>query len=169
MPLLLERREGLAHFQVVMRVFEQQEGACMDAAHAAIALARGSVTMCVELQASLDEAGGLLDLGTPEGALSASELIGRVLVVCDVEHAGAVRVAERKARVIFVLRCLGSPEDNKYAFDVNVAKAYGRSLLPHEVLQMHDFFEQLVTLALSPIFVGDLQQLLPVATDGRTM
>ena len=140
----------------------------MDAAHAAIALARGSFTMSLELQASLDEAGGLLDLGTPEGALSAFELIGRVLVVCDVEHAGAVRVAERKARVIFVLRCLGSPEDSKYAFDVNVAKAYGRSLSPQDTRQMHDVFEQVVTHALSPIFVGDLQQLLPVANHGRT-
>jgi hypothetical protein len=141
----------------------------MDQAHAAIGAARRSVTMFVELQAGLDDAAEYLDLGTAEGAYAAYHTIGRVLVARFmfeeedyIEHISAVKLAETRARVILVLRCLGTPSTDKHAFEVNVSKAFGRSLLPYEQLQMHEGYEMLVTLAMSPIFVGDFSQLLPV-------
>jgi hypothetical protein len=161
----LERCEGHAHLQVVVRKYHECEALRMDAALSAIALARCSVGMSVELVASLNSSAEYLDLGTREGAVSACGAISCVLGECIVEHIGAVRRAETRARDILYLRCLGALATDWHGFQANVVNAFGRPLLRHEHMQMHEAYV-LLSLDMRPIFVRDIGQLLPVVIDG---
>ena len=150
----LERCEGHAHLQVLLRDYDEREALRMDAALSAIALARCSVGMSVELVALLNSSAEYLDLGTREGAVSACRAISRVLAECIGCHIGAVRVADTRARVILVLRCLGSPATDKDEFEVNVSKAFGGSLLPNEKLQMNSSYDMVVLLGTRALWCG---------------
>ncbi len=153
-PLELVRSESHAHFQVVLRVYDSREGLCSDAALAAIALARSSVGMPVELLSLLDAAAEYLDLGTPEGAVSACRAISRVLGECIVEHIGAVRVADTRIRVVLVVRCLDSRASDKDAFEFNVLNAFGGSLSPQEKHEMHVSYDLVLALGTRTLWCG---------------